>query len=203
MVAPGASLATSVAFQANEAFAFTDEVVDDDSTAPLSVAPLDHVEYPDHRPDWVEPSVEGEDQVTTIVVGSGPSDSVEESLKELRVIRRAAIDTFVREVTGNADANTIYSISDEEMDRDLVTRRYEGEVTQGGSTKYEHAVELRLDADRRREILASLDNVEVGHRLSAIGVLTVGGLLTLMGSSALLGVVLRKTSKPEATADES
>lgn len=201
MIAPGASLVTSVAWQGNQAFAMGDEPADvevvEDESVPLSVAPLDHVEYPEHRPDWVEPSVTVDDQATTIVVVSGPTDSLDESLKEMVLIRRAALETFITEVTGDADAVTIYRLSDEEIDRELVTRRYEGEVSQGGSTKYEHAVEIRLDNNRREEILASLDSIEVRDRLSAIGVLTVGGLVTLMGSSALLGVVLRRSNKPD------
>ena len=87
-------------------------------------------------------------------------------------------------------------LNDDEIDRRLVTRRYEGEVMQGDAKMYEHAVELHFDSEQRDAILDASNNVHVRERLGAIGVVTLGGLITLIGSSAGLGFVLRRTSRP-------
>lgn len=198
MVAPSASLVSGVAGFACGTAVAADQSEKESDSAPLSVPPLDHVEYPEHRPDWIESSVDIDDKQATIVVISGPSDSAEESLAELRMIQRAAVETFVVSLTGASEPDDFYVISDEEIDRRLVTRRYEGEVLQGNATRYEHAAELHFDPSLREAILQAKDNVQVRERLGALGVLTLGGLVTLIGSSAGLGFVLRRSSRVQA-----
>ncbi len=162
------------------------------NAAPLSVAPLDHVEYPDDRPEWVGQSVEVNDDATVIVVVSGPSDTEQESLEELRVMQRAAVNAMVARVTGHQDVEQVFPMGDEEIDRQLVARRYSGELLQGDATKYEHAVELHFSKEILELMHAAKNNIEVRHRLAAVGVLAVAGLVSLMGSSAMLGVLLRR-----------
>ncbi len=172
--------------------AFAEQTADDNSATPLSVAPLDHVEYPAERPAWIDQAVDADDQVATVVVVSGPSDTMDQSLEELSVMQRAAVNAVIVQISGHEDADAVFSISDEEIDRDLVTRRYDGELLQGDTPKYEHAVELQFSFELRRAIVAAKDNIEVRYRLGAIGVMTFGGFLTLLGSSALIGFKLRR-----------
>ena len=195
VVAPSSSILAGSLIGSNGSKAFANQTVGNESATPLSVAPLDHVEYPDNRPAWIDQAVDSDDQIATVVVVSGPSDTMDESLEELLVMQRAAVNAVVVQVTGHQDASAVFSISDEEIGRDLVTRRYGGEVLQGDTPKYEHAVELHFGPELRQAMMAANDKLEVRHRLGAIGVLTVGGLLTLIGSSALLGVTLRRTSQ--------
>lgn len=190
MVAPAASI-TAASITLADTLSQSGTV--DGSAAPLSVAPLDHVEYPDHRPSWLDRTVDVDDDSASIVVVSGPCDTVDESLEELKLMQRAAVETYISRISGGELTGENFPISDEEIENELVVRRYEGDVYQGDSTRYEHAVELHFDADHREAILAARDNLEVRNRLGALGVLTFGGLMTLIGSSALLGFALRRT----------
>lgn len=180
---------------------FAEQTADNHSATPLSVAPLDHVEYPSDRPAWVDQTIDidqlidADDRTATVVVVSGPSDTMGQSLEELLVMQRAAVNAVIAQVTGHQDADSVFVISDEEIDRDLVTRRYDGEVLQGDTPRYEHAVELQFSPKLRRAMIAAKDNIEVRHRLNAIGVMTLGGFLTLIGSSALIGFTLRRNSR--------
>lgn len=180
---------------------FAEQTADNRSATPLSVAPLDHMEYPPDRPAWIDQTIEidqlfgAEHRTATVVVVSGPSDTLDESLDELLVMQRAAVNSVIAQVTGHQDVDSVFVISDEEIDRDLVTRRYDGEVLQGDTLRYEHAVELQFSPKLRRAMIAAKDNIEVRHRLNAIGVMTLGGFLTLIGSSALIGFTLRRNSR--------
>lgn len=167
-------------------------VKDQGATAELSVAPLDHVEYPMDRPSWVsnEPYFDGDND--TIVVVSAPCETPEESLEELKWMQRAAIATYIARLIEFSGDFDFYPISDEQIDSDLVIRRYAGEVNQGGTTKYEHAVELRFDASKQIEITEAWKNVEVRHRLGAMGALTFVGLVLLICSSAFVGIFCRR-----------
>jgi len=163
--------------------------------APLSVAPLDHVEYPEHRPSWVDRTVDFDNGTASIIVVSGPSDTAEESYNELLLMQRTAVEVYIAQVSQGELTGESFPISDEEIESDLVVRRYEGEVFQGDATKYEHAVELHFDSDHHAAILEARNNLEVRDRLGALGVLTFGGLMTLICSSALLSVVIRRSSR--------
>ncbi|MGB7326951.1 MAG: hypothetical protein WBD31_18900 [Rubripirellula sp.] len=160
--------------------------------AQLSVAPLDHIEYPDDRPDWLDekPSVRGVDH--KIVIVSLPCDSAEQSLEELRWMQRAAIATYVSQLVDAGGEFDFYSPSDEETENELIAKRYTGQVVQGDSTRYESAVELHFDSKKRDEIRIAWKNVEVGDRLKALGGLTTVGLVLLMCTSGLLGIVSRR-----------
>ncbi|TWU57928.1 hypothetical protein [Rubripirellula reticaptiva] len=166
--------------------------------AQLSVAPLDHIEYPDDRPQWLvenksldeEPSVRGVDH--KIVIVSLPCDSAEQSLEELQWMQRAAIATYVSQMVDAGGEFDFYSPSDEEIENDLISKRYTGQVVQGDSTRYESAVELHFDSKKRDEIRVAWKNIEVGDRLKALGGLTTVGLVLLICTSGLLGIVSRR-----------
>jgi len=170
----------------------------DESPAPLSVAPLDHVVYPSDRPKWVEKSTDFDTEAHSIVVVSGPSETRQESEEELMLMARAAVSTYITELTDSAGYDEFYNVTDEEIERDLVVRRYTGTLTQGDSTRYEDAVELVFTETKRKEIKEAWANVAVRERLGALGLLVFGGLIMLMCSSAVVGVASRRVERQDS-----
>jgi hypothetical protein len=163
----------------------------------LSVAPLDHIEYPDDRPEWISRAPTFDEDSFSIVVVSGPCETPEESLQELKLMQRAAVSTFVTRIAKSDGCFDFYPISDEVIDRELVTNRHAGQVTQGDMTKYEHAVEIRIPDARRQQIVNAWKNIEVRDRLGALGVVTFCGLVMLICSSALISTFGRRFERRE------
>lgn len=166
---------------------------------PLSVAPLDYVEHPQDRPVWVSQPANFDQDTHFIVVVSGPSDTPEESIAELQLMQRAAVSTYVSQFTDSGGQHDFYRITDRDIDNELVTRRYSGELKQGDMTKYEHAVELAFTEQKRQQIAAAWKAVEVRDRLGALGVIVFGGLAVLLCSSALVGTISRRVERREQT----
>lgn len=169
----------------------------DETPAPLSVAPLDVVDYPEDRPKWVSQPLEFDEDSFAIVVVSGPCETRQESIEELRLMRRAAVSTYVAQISESGGQYDFYPITDEEIDSELVKQRYSGTIIQGDMKMYEDAVELRFTDHHRREIKAAWKNVEVRDRLGALGVVVFGGLVMLICSSTLIGVVSRRVERRE------
>lgn len=169
----------------------------DEGPTPLSVAPLDIIDYPEDRPEWVSQPLEIDKDAVSIVVVSGPCETREESVEELRMMRRAAVFTYVAQISESGGRYDFYPISDEEIDSELVKRRYSGTVTQGDMKMYENAVELRIADHQRQEIQSAWKNVEVRDRLGALGLVVFGGLVMLICSSALVGVASRRVERRE------
>jgi hypothetical protein len=167
----------------------------DASPRELSVAPLDHIEYPESRPAWVSDAVETDPGSFRMVVISGPSDSVEESLEELRVMQRAAVATLVSQMVNSDGRADFYSPSDEEIGQNLVVRQYAGEVKQGDQTRYEHAAEIMFSEALEQEVRRAWQNVEVRRRLGALGVSGVIGLSLLSCGSAVTSMISRRKQR--------
>ncbi len=161
----------------------------------LSVAPLDHVEYPESRPDWVANPSESDDDGFRTVIVSGPCDTVEESLEELRLMQRAAVSTLVTRIAQSDGRFDFYWPSDEEIERDLVSRQYQGEVTQGDQIRFEHAVEIEFSEAEQAEVRQAWQNLEVRDRLGALGVVTFTGLVLLVCGSGFTGLVSRRAQR--------
>ena len=161
----------------------------------LSVAPLDHVEYPASRPDWVSEPSQPDGESFRVVVVSGPCDTVEDSLEELRLMQRAAVAALVTQIAQSNGRFDFYSLTDEQIERDLVIRQYAGEVMQGDRTRYEHAVDIEFSQAQQQAVLQAWRNVEVRNRLGALGVVTVSGLVLLMCGSALTGMLSRRAQR--------
>ncbi|TWU58731.1 hypothetical protein Poly51_15110 [Rubripirellula tenax] len=159
-------------------------------TSELSVAPLDHVEYPEDRPKWIDEKPLPDEH--RVIVVSMPWDTAEESLEELSWMKRAAVSAYVNRLVEAGGAFDFYDPSDEEFESDLIARQYVGTVTQGAATKYEAAVEIRFTGRKQDEIRTAWKNIEVGGRLRAVGALTAFGLIVLMGTSGVIGVVSRR-----------
>ena len=116
-------------------------VTDDQNPHELSVPPLDHVVYPDNRPVWISGPVKQQGKEMTFVVVSGPCETPEESKREVKLMLRATLSTFIQNVTGSFGNDDFYQISDQQIDKDLTQRRYAGEITVGGNTQYEDALD--------------------------------------------------------------
>ncbi len=193
----------------DQAWADGDQSKGEDAPRQLSVPPMDHIVYPEDRPAWVRDSVRQQGDEATFVVVSGPSDSSEESLWELNLLRRAALDNYVHSITlgdklwGSSETNFSYHISDEQIDQDFVTRRYSGEISVGGTTQYEDAVEIRVTDDYRRAILEAWQNRQVHQRLQTLGVAMFGGLAVLVVSSTAIGFLGRRQDRKQKLSQTS
>lgn len=174
----------------------------EDASSELSVAPMDHIEYPATRPDWVSSKPQFDDLGSdSIVIVAGPNESKEECLSELRLMRRAAISTYVLGLVSDAVNSDFYSIDDAEIDEYLVSRTYAGEVTAGGERMYEHAIELYFSPGEKAEIYHAWESMELGNRLGALGVVAGLGLMLLLCSGGLLGVFSRRVARKERARD--
>ena len=152
-------------------------------------------EYPASRPDWMDARSELTELPHTWVVVSGPYDTRQASEEELRFMVHASIETYLRGLPGADGRFDYFPLTDEWIEENLVTRRYSGELIQGGLTMYEDAVELRIDDNTRREFVAALKNIEVRDRLAALGMLVFTGLVTLMCSSAFFGMLSSRVER--------
>jgi hypothetical protein len=166
--------------------------------APLSAAPLDQIEYPEDRPEWIDAATNLNELPHTWTVVSGPSETAEQSLNELKLLQRASVEIYLKTLPGAEGRFDFFPLSDEWINDRLVVREYDGLVIQEGLTMHENAVELRIDSEARREMLTALKNDAVRHRLGALGVVVVTGLLGLIGSATLVGSVSRRVSRAES-----
>lgn len=164
----------------------------------LSVAPLDHIEYPESRPAWVSSLPDSEGETFRTVVVAGPCETPEQCLEERRVMQRAAVSALAGQIVGTEGSVDFYSPGDEEIERDLVVRKYSGKVTQGDQTRYEQAVEIEFSKAAQERVLEAWSNVEVGRRLGLLGAATGSGLVLLMIGSVLTGMFSRHAERREA-----
>ena len=84
-----------------------------ESPQELSVAPLDHIEYPASRPDWVSETLPSDGESFRVVIVSGPCDTAEDSLEELHLMQRAAVSTLVTQIAPSDGRFDFYSPTDE------------------------------------------------------------------------------------------
>lgn len=164
----------------------------DSSPAELSVAPLDHVEYPADRPKWLERKPIATDHGHSIVVVSEPCESPEDAEEQLRWMQRAAVATYINELVDSHGDFDFYRFDDQEIDDDLIVQRYRGTVNRGDMTEYECATELVFSESKRKAIKLAWKNREVSRRLGAVGGMASVGLVLLMCSSGLLGILARR-----------
>jgi hypothetical protein len=161
----------------------------------LSVAPLDHVVYPESRPNWLSDPLD--DEAFRVVVVSGPCETVEESLEELRLMQRAAVSTLVTQIAASDGQFDFYHFDDEKIEQEHVIRSYAGELTKGGQPRYEHAAELAFSKAQRQQVQEAWQNIEVRDRLGAMGVVSFSGLVVLICGSAVTGLFSRRKLRRE------
>ncbi len=155
----------------------------------LSVAPLDHVEYPADRPKWVSAAPDFESSQHSWSVVTPPCDLPEDANDLLRVLMRATVASYIQQVTGETAEKIEFAITDEWIERELVAKRYEGKLLEGDSTRHEQAALLEFSPLVRDNMLATWKNHEVSQRLAVLG-LGVTGLLGMLAlGSSVLSVV--------------
>lgn len=175
------------------------------SATELSVAPLDHIKYPDDRPEWVTAAPDLDQEDHTWVVVTPPCESVEECEAKLQILIEAAsssyADSFIRQDSGNIPrTDDFHEFSRELIDDQLVTKTYRGEVTQGDSLLYEQAALLTFDPDTQAEVRQSWKNGEVKQRLGALGVLAGGGVALIILGSTCIGAISRRVERRDRNA---
>jgi hypothetical protein len=178
-------------------------VTDDQDPQKLSVAPLDHIVYPESRPGWISDPVKQQGDEVTFVVVSGPCETSEESKREVKLMLRATLSTFIQNVTGSFGMDDFYQISDQRIDKDLTQRHYSGELMVGGNAQYEDAVEIRISKVERDRILNAWKNIEVVQRVKKLGVVAFGGFITLVVSSSAFGVAVRRRERKQSSPGDS
>ena len=165
----------------------------------LSVPPLDHVEYPDDRPAWLEEAPDFDSDIHTWVVVTQPCDTDDECAEELAVLQRAAVSAYIRQLTGSADVD-FYPVNDQWIESQLIVDSYTGTLTQSNTPMVEHAVKLEFSRSNQQKILAAWKNIEVRQRLGGLGVLVFLGLALLIGSSSVLGIISRRVERKKQPA---
>lgn len=174
---------------------FADESADSPEPTTLSIAPLDHVEFPKDRPKWIAATDYPQD-----LFGSAPSDAIEIAVvsppqptpgaaaEMMEVMARGMVENYLEQKALSRSANLDVDAIDVEIDwiRDeLITRRYDGEVQSGNQTQFESACLLRITPTHQRVLDRLIENHQLMHRLGITGVLAMGGFLSLVGGSIL------------------
>ncbi len=165
-----------------------------ETTTELSVPPLDHVEYPDDRPSWLDQAPDLESRIHTWVVVTSPCDTYDECSDQLAILKRAAVSSYIRELT-KSDQVDFYPVNDKWIESQLIVKNYQGSVTQGDLPMVEQAVMLEFTPRNQQEIQAAWKNIQVRERLGSLGVLVFFGLVVLIGSSSLLGLIGRRIDR--------
>ncbi|KAA5543801.1 hypothetical protein FYK55_11545 [Roseiconus nitratireducens] len=162
------------------------------SRSELSVAPLDHVVYPDDRPAWVDQEPDLKSPVHTWVVVTSGCETMQQCEAELDVLQRAAVALYVKERTGWVCDDAM--LDGQWIDDELVGRRYVGDLVRGDQALKEIAVELQFGPEQQQKILRAWKNAEVGDRLRATGAVFAMALVGLCCTGGLLGVFSRRFS---------
>ncbi|MEM9587007.1 MAG: hypothetical protein AAGA03_06965 [Planctomycetota bacterium] len=161
----------------------------------LSVAPLDHVDYPVDRPSWLrqEPDLDGD--LHTWVVVTHPCESLEQSQAVVEELAKMAVVSYLAETSQqrwDADPGDEDWIDETWYDESLVVRRYDGTVLMGDSERFESAIELEFSSEFRDRVRKQWQQHEVGRRLGVLGVMLGTGFVALLAGSGVVGAIGRR-----------
>ena len=164
----------------------------------LSVAPSDHVEYPEDRPEWIDAENDLRSPVHRWIVRTPPCETREECEDSLAFMFLSELHQYGSALTGSPFADDV-SIEEDELLESLVARRYDGTLTQGNLAAYESALELRIGPDFQGRVWRQVRNGEVRQRIGAVGVMSAGGLaLVVMLAGATAGISRHRASRSSA-----
>ena len=168
------------------------------SPTPLSVAPLDHVDYTTAPPDWVDDAPQLDGDVAVWPVRSLLSDSESEARYSLEIQMRGALAAYAEYFLGDERARVLGNSPSLFVDLDSLpeTDRYAGTAKLGGQTVFEQAARLRFDEKFRRRLANAWREREVEQRLSVVGIASGAGLLLLLAGTGLVRRVARKKQTP-------
>lgn len=164
------------------------------SSSKLSVAPLDHVDYPLERPGWIEehrvPVAPNEGGDLLISVSSGPAASPEIAAEMMEVMARGAVENYLEQMTQDGaepvPADEI-EVAPDWLREELISRRYDGTVGSGDEVRYESACLLRISAEEQQKLTESIQNYRLQRRLSTVGVVALVGFAGLVSAAVGLG----------------
>jgi hypothetical protein len=165
----------------------------------LSVAPqsgIGKVTYPPERPAWVDALPNLAEDVHRWPVVSTPASTAELSRKALDAQLRAAAETYIETLLGDADSPAAIALEPAWIEsRVSVDRQYEGHVYAGDETMYESAAELLFEPADRQWIESRWKSHQVGHRLVGLALLTFlsGAILFVM--TAGMSMVARRAEQ--------
>lgn len=193
-----------------------------DDAAELSIAPLDHVEYPSDRPRWIEESPQANssplsskqskstesksDDVISIVVVSPPQPTPEAAAEMMEVMAKGAVENYIDQQAAALPESIDTKKIVVEMDwirNELITRRYDGEVQSGDQTEYESACLMQLKDQHQVVLQKLIQNHHLMHRLGVVGILALGGFLALVGGSILFGGLASRQQRRSSPASEN
>jgi hypothetical protein len=171
----------------------------------LSIAPLDHVDYPSDRPQWINQSSEGQqnDEETILIsVVSPPQPTPDAAAEMMEVMTRGVVENYIDQKASLVREPIDSKKIEVEMDwiRDeLITRRYDGEVKVGEHTQYESACLLSLTLDHQETLDRLIENHQLMHRFGVVGVFALGGFHSLVGGSIVFGGLASRQQRRQAT----
>jgi hypothetical protein len=168
-------------------------------TPELSVAPLDHVQFPKDRPDWLAEPPQLTSSLHRWPVVTPPCDSPDSADELIKIMSRAAVDSYIERITGVTSQEIEFNIEDDWIERELIADRYFGEIMQGDAPVYESAVLLRFRPNAQSAIQAAWRNHEIRNRIGLIGVSVVGMLGIFAVGSSLLSTVGHRIQKKQQT----
>jgi hypothetical protein len=161
---------------------------DADATGrPLSVPPLDHAEYPEERPEWIDqtPDLDAEVVIWPVKSLLQPTPRAAEESLQLQV--RGAVAAYAEHVLGEqrAEAMDFLPGFDGNLDELPAEDYYAGTATVGEEMVYEAAARLRFDEEHRQRLRTAWKEHEVATRLWTLGVAGGGGLCLLLAGTGL------------------
>jgi hypothetical protein len=166
------------------------------SAVELSVAPSDYREYPKDRPSWIDapPSLTGIPHRWS--VASAPCRTEQLAEESLAVNLRAAVETYVENITGEADAEMFVKLDDAwiQQHRDK-SKQYQGTIKEGDETLFEVATVLVFGPEDQDYIRHLWHQHQVSQRLAALGILSTGVVAALVSSAAGLSIVTRRAER--------
>lgn len=157
----------------------------------LSVAPSEHVVYPESRPAWVDAENDLDSDTHRWIVRTIPCDSREECDDRLTVALSVEVDNYTSQLIGSTDVDGLFPIDDDETMKQLIARRYDGTLTQGNLPAFESALELRIGPEIQSQLRRSWQNQEVRRRLGALGVIVTGGWAFLVAVATITAGLCR------------
>lgn len=165
-----------------------------DSPSKLSVAPLDHVDYPLDRPTWIEehrvPVTPQNGEDLLISVSSGPAASPEIAAEMMEVMARGAVENYLEQMAQDgAEPVPVdrIEVASNWLREELISRRYDGSVGSSDEVRYESACLLRISGEEQQKLADSIQNYRLQGRLSNLGVIAVLGFAGLLSGAVGLG----------------
>ena len=183
-----------------------DEADKSSDSTELSVPLSIHIDCPADRPDWLPmrtdhmPQLASEDH--KLIVVTGLCDSTEECERDMPLMQRAAVASYVKAQTDESHFD-FFPINDQWIEERLVTDTYTGTVMKGGVEMREQAVELTFTPEIREEITTAWNKVQVGERLGQLGGLLFVGTTLLICMSMFLCMLSRRAERKDSVENEA